>query len=153
MPWPDFSELSLGYAFLREFERQYTPGGSFPAAPDFISQHLEAEKGYDVSVLDGGTPVFLQFKRSFVLTTARAKEIQKKHFFHTLLFRMHLRRKDSYRQHKALQKLENEGKVGFYVTSQIEKSTDLSRAYRRNAVLDRTAALFLPNEIVLPDFH
>ena len=27
MPWPNFSELSFGFSFLREFERQHTPKG------------------------------------------------------------------------------------------------------------------------------
>ena len=49
MPFPDFSELTFGYAFLREFEKQYTRNGSFPAAPDFITQAAEATLGYDVS--------------------------------------------------------------------------------------------------------
>jgi hypothetical protein len=118
MPWPDFSELSFGFAFLREFERN-TPAGKFPLAPDFISQSEEAAKGYDVGVLSGSTPVFLQFKRSYVLTTARANEIQSGEFSTLPLFRMHLRKKDQYRQHTALQKLEQDGNVVFYVTSQI----------------------------------
>ena len=50
MPWPDFSELSFGFSFLREFEREHTPGGFFPSAPDFISQNDEAALGYDVEV-------------------------------------------------------------------------------------------------------
>jgi hypothetical protein len=44
MPWPGFSELSFGFGFLREFERQHAPDGSFPSAPDFISQNEEAKK-------------------------------------------------------------------------------------------------------------
>lgn len=85
MAWPDFSELSSGYGFLREFERRYTPGGRFPAAPDFITQSAEATAGYDVEVLSGTTPVFFQFKRSFVLTTRNATEIQVGHFTDLIL--------------------------------------------------------------------
>ena len=48
MAWPDFTELSFGYCFLRELESRYTHGGRFPKAPDFISQHEEATEGYDV---------------------------------------------------------------------------------------------------------
>lgn len=151
MPWPDFSELSFGYAFLREFERTHAPGGAFPSAPDFITQNKEAEKGYDVSILDGSTPVFFQFKRSFVLTTCNAKEIQIGDFASPILYRMHLREKAAYRQHRALQELENDGHRVLYVTSQIESPLELTKAYVRNDVLARTAALFTPNEIVLPD--
>ncbi|TPI27330.1 hypothetical protein FJW07_31450 [Mesorhizobium sp. B3-1-9] len=151
MPWPDFSELSFGYGFLREFERLHTAGGSFPAAPDFISQAVEATKGYDVKVLKNSTPVYFQFKRSFVLTTANAGEIKKGDFNSTPLFRMHLRERDSYRQHKALQQLETSGEAVFYVTSQIESADDLSRCYTNGNVLSTATAVIAPNEIVLPN--
>ena len=81
MPWPEFSELSFGFSFLREFERRHTRKGTFPSAPDFITQADEATKGYDVeTALDDGCPVFFQFKRSYVLTTRRAKEIKLRNF-------------------------------------------------------------------------
>lgn len=151
MPWPDFSELSFGFGFLREFERSHMAGGKFPAAPDFISQAVEATKGYDVKVLKNSTPVYFQFKRSFVLTTANAGEIKNGDFSSTPLYRMHLRERDAYRQHKALQGLESRGEAVFYVTSQIEGSDDLSRCYRRSEILAKGTAVIAPNEIVLPD--
>jgi hypothetical protein len=150
VPWPDFSELSFGFAFLREFEKSGS-AGSFPLAPDFISQNEEAKKGYDVAVLNGSTPVFLQFKRSYVLTTARANEIQSGEFSTPPLFRMHLRKKNRYRQHIALQELEQDGHAVYYVTSQIVSFEDLTLAYTSNTILDDTAAVFSPNEIVLPN--
>jgi hypothetical protein len=153
MPWPDFSELSFGFAFLREFERNNVSGGHFPAAPDFISQHDEAIKGYDVAVLDGSTPVFFQFKRSFVLTTTLAKEIQNGDFDVIPLFRMHLRQKNAYRQHVALQELEQAGNAVFYVTSQIASFEDLTQAYVNQTILDHSAALFSPVEITLPNLY
>jgi len=77
MPWPNHSELTFGFSFLREFERQYTPGGQFPKAPEFNSQYDEAMKGYDVEgALDNSTPIFFQFKRSFVIKSPLANEIQ-----------------------------------------------------------------------------
>jgi hypothetical protein len=107
VPWPDFSELSFGFSFLREYERLHAPGGEFPSAPDFISQADEASLGYDVeAALADSTPVFFQFKRSFVLTTSRANEIQNGDFSGPFLYRMHLRKKENYRQHKALRELE-----------------------------------------------
>lgn len=151
MPWPDFSELSFGYGFLREFERLHAPKGKFPAAPDFISQAAEATKGYDVKVLSNSTPVFFQFKRSFVLTTGNAREIQMGDFAGPPLYRMHLREKESYRQHIALQELESSGEAVFYVTSQIESANDLSRCYLKSEVLTNATAVVSPNEIVLPD--
>jgi hypothetical protein len=151
VPWPGFSELSFGFAFLREFERRHAPGGTFPSAPNFISQNAEAKEGYDVSVLEGSTPVFFQFKRSFLLTTRRANEIQSGDFTDPVLYRMHLRQKESYRQHIALQRLEQKGNCVFYLTSQIDSFEDLTKAYIADAILDQTAALFAPSEIILPD--
>lgn len=152
MPWPDFSELSFGFSFLREFERLHAPGGTFPSAPDFISQADEASLGYDVeAALHNSTPVFFQFKRSFVLTTHIAKEIKNGDFSHPDVYRMYLRKKENYRQHKALLSLEAKGNVVFYVTSQINNFNELTRAYLSGTVIDDTAALFAPSEITLPD--
>lgn len=151
MGWPDFSELSFGFAFLREFERRYTPGGSFLRAPDFISQAEEATKGYDVSVLADTAPVFLQFKRSFVLTTRNANEVKRGHFASLPVYRMHLHPNGQYRQHRALQDLEAKGFEVYYVTSQVESHNQLSNAYLARQVVDEGAALFLPSEITLPD--
>lgn len=39
MPWPDFTELTFGYAYLRELERRHASTGGFPLAPDFIRQN------------------------------------------------------------------------------------------------------------------
>jgi hypothetical protein len=108
-------------------------------------------KGYDVSVLVGATPVFFQFKRSFVLTTRRAQEIQCGDFTTPVLYRMHLRQTDLYRQHKALCSLEQRGNAVFYVTSQIGSFDELTSAYKKRGILSDTAALFSPMEIVLPD--
>ena len=75
MAYPDFSELSFGYCFLRELETRHTHGGRFPKAPDFISQYDEGTKGYDVEVaMDGAIPLFIQLKRSEVMTRSHAGE-------------------------------------------------------------------------------
>lgn len=153
MPWPDFTELSFGYCFLREFESRYVAGGIFPKAPDFISQYKEATKGYDVEVaIDRATPVFLQFKRSFVLTTKNAKEIRDGHFVDPKIYRMNLHKSGAYRQHKALQKLESAGSDVFYVTSQMHTSPEFANAYSAGHIVSGGTAVFSPSEIVLPDF-
>jgi hypothetical protein len=101
LPWPDFTELSFGFCFLREFERQYVAGGSFPRAPDFISQYKEATEGHDVEIaLEDSTPVFLQFKRSMVLTRRNAREITCGDYADPKIYRMYLHKKDDYRQHE-----------------------------------------------------
>jgi hypothetical protein len=89
MPWPDFTELTFGSAFLREFEKNYVNGGRFPKAPDFISQGAEATKGYDVEIaMSDATPVYLQLKRSYVLVTCNAKEIKGGIFTTPKVYRM-----------------------------------------------------------------
>ncbi len=141
MPWPDHSELTFGFSFLREFEKQYTPAGRFPKAPDFISQYDEAMKGYDVeAALDKSTPVFFQFKRSFVIKSPLASEIQCGDFSGPILYRMYLRKKNNYQQHRALQQLE-ERRTRFFSDSQIETHQDLTQAYSAGTVVSDAAAL------------
>ena len=153
MAWPDFTELTFGYAYLRELERLYAPGGSFPLAPDFISQNQEADKGYDVEVLlDGAAPLFIQFKRSFVLTRSNAKEVQDGTFQGPQVFRMHLHKSGAYRQHKALQALEAAGSDVQYVTSQIYTRTEFNKAFTMQRLVADASSHFLPGEIVLPDY-
>ena len=93
MPWPDFTELSFGWAYLKEFEQLYVHGGRFPKAPDFISQGAEATKGYDVEIAVGNAvPVFIQLKRSKVMVKSNAKEIDDVNcrFSTNPVFRMYL---------------------------------------------------------------
>lgn len=152
MPWPDFTELTFGFAYLRELERRNAVGGAFPLAPDFISQNEEAEKGYDVEVtLDGAAPLFIQFKRSFVLTRSNAKEVLDGTYDGPQVFRMHLHKRGAYRQHKALQRLEADGHDVQYVTSQIYTQRQFQDAFARQRIVSSASAHFLPNEIVLPD--
>lgn len=153
MAWPDFTELTFGYAYLRELERRSAPGGSFPLAPDFISQNEEAEKGYDVEVLlDGAAPLFIQFKRSFVLTRSNAKEVQDGTYPGPQVFRMHLHKRGAYRQHKALQRLEAAGSEVQYVTSQIYSRQEFNTAFAQQWIVAGASAHFLPSEITLPDY-
>ena len=153
MPWPDFTELTFGYVFLREFETNYVYGGQFPKAPDFISQWDEATKGYDVEIsLSDATPVYLQLKRSFVLERRNAKEFRDRIYHDPKAYRMYLHKNKYYRQHRALQDLEKMGNVVLYVTSQIHESEEFADAYDTGCVVSRASALFSPREIILPDY-
>ncbi len=152
MPWPDFTELTFGFAFLRELEQNYVHGGKFPKAPDFISQGAEATKGYDVEVaIDGATPLFLQLKRSYVLVRSSASEIAYGLYAGPKIYRMNLHKSGKYRQHKALQGLEALGNAVFYVTSQIHTPKEFADHYDKGTIVSRASAMFAPNEIVLPD--
>lgn len=152
MPWPNFTELTFGYAFLQEFEKNHVHGGRFPRAPDFISQGAEATKGYDVEIaIDNATPAFLQLKRSYVLVRSTAKEVQDHSYPGPRVYRMHLHKPGYYRQHKALQKLEVDGFRAVYVTSQIYTPEEFAKHYADGLLVSRAAAFFTPGEIVLPD--
>lgn len=152
MAYPDFSELSFGYCYLRELESRYTHGGRFPKAPDFITQHAEATKGYDVEVaLDGAVPLFIQLKRSEVMVGDYAREFGSPWFASRPAFRMNLRRRHAYAQHSALQDLETSGEQVIYATSQIEEPAELSAHCISGTVIASASAMFAPNEIQLPD--
>lgn len=152
MPWPDFTELTFGYAYLREFEQQYVHGGQFPKAPDFISQYDEATEGHDVEIaMSDSTPVFIQFKRSYVLTRKNAKEIAAGHYTDPRIYRMHLHKRGAYRQHKALQRRESAGDIVLYITSQIYTRTEFAEHFANGTIVRAASALFSPNEIALPD--
>lgn len=152
MAYPDFSELSFGYCFLRELETRYTHGGRFPKAPDFITQHDEATKGYDVEVaLDGAVPLFIQLKRSEVMIGDTAREFCSPWFLSRPAFRMNLNRRNAYAQHTALQDLETSGEQVIYATSQIETQSDLTAHTISGTVISSASAMFGPNEVQLPD--
>lgn len=154
MPWPDFSELTFGFGFLREFEKQFCGGTGFPSAPTFISQADEASLGYDVEASYADhTPVFFQFKRSFVVKSGQAAEYKSRvkdklapHPF----YRMNLRKKDAYRQHQLLRELALDDNEVFYVTSQVDSPEALNVAFRDERVVEDAAALFAPTDIPLP---
>ena len=152
MPWPDFTELTFGYTFLREFEKNHVHGGKFPKAPDFISPAQEAKDGYDVEVaIDAATPVFIQLKRSYVLVRSNAKEIQDGYYVGPRVYRMHLHKNNNYRQHRKLQDLEAKGNIVLYVTSQIYTNEEFADAYDNETIVSDASAIFAPSEIVLPD--
>lgn len=156
MPWPDFTELSFGYCFLRELETKYTPGGRFPKAPDFISQHAEKTKGYDVEVdlaMNGSAPVFIQLKRSMVMIRNNAIEYGSPYFANKPVFRMKLHKNDGFAQHKALMTLEQAGNNVVYATSQVATPEDLIEHTRNGTIVTKASSIFSPSSIKLPDFQ
>lgn len=147
MAWPDFSELTFAFAFLREFEEHFGP---YAVPPDFISQAEEYTKGYDAEVNLGGALVFIQFKRSEVMSRSSAKEVKYRDFPSLPVYRMHLHRKNRYGQHLALQALEADGFSVFYMTSAVRDRNELNRHAQRKVLVGRSG-WFTPSEIVLPD--
>ena len=154
MPWPDFTELTFGYAYLREFEHLYVHGGRFPKAPDFISPAAEAKKGYDVEIaMNNAVPVFIQIKRSKVMLQSNAKEIDDVNcrFSTNPVFRMYLHKTKNFRQHRALQALEACVHDVRYVTSQIRTQNQFAQAYASQTIVSDASATFSPSSIILPN--
>jgi hypothetical protein len=147
LAWPNFSELTFAFAFLRELEALHGP---YAVLPNFITQAEEATAGYDTEVSLGGTVLFIQFKRSEVMTSSLAKEFWAPDFVAKPVYRMHLHQHHQYAQHLALQRLEQRGNLVLYATSAASKRRDLLDQATRGTVIS-DSALFSPSEITLPD--
>ena len=147
MPWPNFSELTFGYAFLSEYGRLYCGHGAFPEPPNFISQQDEADKGYDVEArLANGRLLLIQLKRSFVLTQHRdAPAILLKPSY-----RMHLRKNRNYDQHRQLRARQGEGFEVLYVTSRATSRGPVVSAYKSGTLISDKTAAFAPLDIPQP---
>jgi hypothetical protein len=150
MAQPDFSEFTFGYGVTRYFEELYNARRVLPTFP---TQNEEADGGYDVDFVAHGVPLFIQFKRSEVITRRSAMEY-KQHpgDWAKPTYRMHLHGHNAYRQHYLMQDLEDKGNMAIYVTSQVSSKAMLNQYYGRNRVID-AAKILLPSEIVLPNVH
>ena len=146
MPWPDFSELSFGFSFLRELDFSLGPT---PFPVNFISQQLEADLGFDVAVFDVPTsPMLIQLKRSFVVKSTQSKEAGLQ--WGKPIYRMYLRKNRGYDQHRKLRKAETAGYRAFYVTSRVRDTNELYiKAGSRSLISDGSKS-FLPSSIPLP---
>lgn len=147
---PDFSEFTFGYSVTRHFEEVYD---SRRVLPNFPTQPEEADGGYDVDFLEHGVPLFIQFKRSEVMT--RRSAVEWKHHptgWSLPIYRMHLHGHNEYRQHYLMQNLEDEGNVALYVTSQVPTKAALNAYYQRDQILE-ASRMFLPSEIHLPNIN
>jgi len=147
---PDFSEFTFGYAVTRHLEGML---GGRRVLPNFPTQPEEADGGYDVDFLAHGVPLFVQYKRSEVMTRRSATE----HKLHAgqwgmPIYRMHLHGHNGYRQHYLMQGLEDAGNVAVYITSQVGSKAMLNQHYEAGRIMDG-ARMFLPSEIVLPSVH
>ncbi|NSZ66423.1 hypothetical protein G6L16_025995 (plasmid) [Agrobacterium tumefaciens] len=150
MTQPDFSEFSFGYGVTRYIEDLF---GGRRVLPNFPTQNEEADGGYDVDLLAHGVPLFIQFKRSEIMTRRSATEYKLHPADWELpIYRMHLHGHNEFRQHYLLQGLEDEGNTAVYITSQVRSKALLNQYYEGNRILE-ASRMFFPSEIVLPDVH
>jgi hypothetical protein len=121
--------------------------------PNFPTQPEEADTGYDVDFLGQGVPLFVQYKRSEVMTRLSAAE-RKQHpgQWSKPIYRMHLHGHNGFRQHYLMQALEDAGNMAVYITSQVGSKAMLNEHYEAGRIMDG-ARMFLPSEIVLPSVH
>lgn len=147
MVFPDFSEFTFGYAVVRQIEEVL---GGQTVVPSFPTQPEEANRGYDVSFLSHGVPLFIQFKRSEVMRRKSCREYKDKNTnFQPPIFRMHLHCSHKFRQHFLMQDLESKGSVAVYCTSAVEDKNALDAHYSDGKTFD-ASTFFRPLEINLP---
>ena len=132
-----------------------------PVSPVFLTVAQEDHFGADVVFIPPNfRPIFIQLKRSEVMTWQSAKEYKKWHFApsQSPVYRMHLhkgsKKKIPFKQHRALQILEQQfGPYVFYATSQIPNKSSLDKHYINGTVFSEATAFFSPSQIQLPNLQ
>jgi hypothetical protein len=150
LAWPDFSETTYAFALMQELRDRYNAKSFYV---DFLTQPAEATSGgYDASVNLDGTLHYFQFKRSEVMKGHLAKELQPGGGFPAApVFRMHLRSKELFKQHRDLQEFEADNHSVFYAASGAESGSDLRQQFFLKRVINRSGFM-VPSEIQLPNF-
>ena|GEM_PF-2749798 len=148
MATPDYSETT--YAFLLLSELQTKHGGG-PIYPTFLTQQQEGAPGggYDGTVDLSGAIHFLQFKRSHVMSYVTAQELASGDFSGPPVFRMNLRKKNSYYQHTQLNDLESQGNSVLYASSGASCQDQLKTQCQIQTVVNNSG-FFRPSEITFP---
>lgn len=139
---PEFSEFSFGFALTRELVDTRSPGWAI--APVFPSLRAEgsAAGGYDVK-LGAGYPIFLQFKRSHYLPTARASQWAK---LGRPYYRFSIYSSLRSKQHALLVKLDSLPATALYAAPEFHTQTDLDSAFQL-ATVQRNTAFFRASAI------
>jgi hypothetical protein len=141
MAKPEISEFSFGFCFTQEFIRL----NGIRMAPVFPTQPQEAELGYDVSLAPVPfKPIFLQYKRSDVLTTANAKNFAE--FQNRKYFRFEIMSRKLSKQHQLLIDLEQINPEVYYAAPKFHKYKELNGHYQGNAVVSHSLMIH-PSEI------
>jgi hypothetical protein len=139
---PDFSEFQFAYGMTRELD-----AGKWPLAPEgvpfFPTQRQETDLGFDVGLRsgDGLWPLFIQYKRSKKLTTARAIDEQWK-TYQEPFFRFKVETSDdpgNPDQHGQLVDLGKKFRHTYYVAPEFIAWSDYER-YARQEFLNEHAA-------------
>lgn len=139
---PEISEFSFGFALTSELINDF---GLKPAgAPEFATQYAEGKAGGGWDMKLPGTPVFIQFKRSYRMVKRSAKESSD--FPSLPFYRMYLHRRDHSDQHELLLELESLGNLVLYAAPGFSESTELNEAYSNDRM--GASSLFLrPSQI------
>lgn len=131
---PEISEFSFGFAAVESLIRSL-PGG-VQGAPFFPTQASEGKDGgFDVRLDSPGGLLFVQFKRSDVMTRRSAIGSD---YFPGRFYRFHLYSRMEYRQHQLLCDLEKTGRTVFYCAPRFSRVDELNQAYVQETVLERS---------------
>ena len=131
---PEISEFSFGFAVVESLIRALPDG--VQAAPLFPTQVSEGSTGgYDVRLDRPGGLIFLQFKRSDLMTRRSAIGSED---FHLPFYRFHLYSRMNYRQHQLLCELEKTSNSVYYCAPRLSRVDELNRAYLERTVLEKS---------------
>ena len=121
---PDLSEFSYGFALTSELIQSFKLQSI--GAPVFPSLTDEGKPGGGFDVKLPGVPVFLQFKLSDYLKTARALDFAG---FGGPYYRFKLRALKHSKQHELLRALELKGNLVLYCAPRFHTSSELNKAF------------------------
>ncbi|KMY68933.1 hypothetical protein AAU61_05035 [Desulfocarbo indianensis] len=146
---PKISEFSYGYALTEELANW--PGAELSAYPLFPSLNAEGRLGYDLRLIYGSVPLFLQFKLSHLMVRSYVKEVLDCGMQEPL-FRFYLHATRHSRQHPTLLDLEvGAGNLVYYAAPAFHEGHELNEFYLRKKVFWNSC--FVPPSSIgrLPD--
>jgi len=124
---PKISEFSYGYALTEELANW--PGAGLSAYPLFPSLNAEGRLGYDLRLIYGSVPLFLQFKLSHLMVRSYVKEVLDCGMREPL-FRFYLHATRHSRQHPTLLDLEvGAGNSVYYAAPAFHEGHELNEFY------------------------
>lgn len=144
----DFSESTFAFAFTDNLLRD--PRFSATGAPRFLSTYAEGRgQHFDVELPAHPVAFFFQFKIPEVMQ--RRRRLRNGSRLPAPFYRMNLRTKDHFAQHRGLLACEADGRNIHYVSPRFHTHEELDVLFSRGEVHDHTA-WFRPSHVTPPDY-
>jgi hypothetical protein len=126
----EFSEFSYGFALAYEIGSALWP--RIRGVPLFPSLIAEADKGFDISFVPSGTPLFLQFKLADYMKTKRAKYWSD---HGRPYFRLAIHPPTGSDQHNLLRELSKREQDVYYVAPAFWRERDFNACFKSNGII------------------